>query len=222
MTYGSWKFKISLCYSNAMNLPSSKPNKPVVFLDRDGTLNVERGYIHELENLNLIDGAAIAIKTLNEKNIACILVTNQTGAARGFYAEDHILALNSRLCDLLAQEGAHLDACYYCPHLSKEDGGKVDPYAKLCTCRKPEIGLVEQAYSEHEELCRSLSYVVGDKSTDVELAINCGAKGVLVKTGYGEKVLSGDYQWKVTPNHLADSITDAVEWILKDLALQKY
>ncbi|MCW5822655.1 MAG: HAD family hydrolase [Cyanobacteria bacterium TGS_CYA1] len=205
-----------------MNLPPNKPKskRPVVFLDRDGTLNVERGYIHELENLNLIDGAADAIKTLNQNGIAAVLVTNQTGAARGYYSEDHILALNKRLCDLLAKEGAHMDGVYYCPHLSLEEGGKVEPYALDCKCRKPEIGLVEQAYKENEDLEPALSYVVGDKSTDVELAINCGAKGVLVKTGYGEKVLSGEYQWKVTPNHLAESITDAVEWILKDLALQ--
>lgn len=205
-----------------MNLPANKPEskRPVVFLDRDGTLNVERGYIHELENLDLIDGAAQAIKTLNQNGIAAILVTNQTGAARGFYPEEHILALNKRLCDLLENEGAHLDAVYYCPHLSKVEGGKIDPYAIVCDCRKPEVGLVEQAYKEHQNLEKALSYVVGDKSTDVELAINCGAKGVLVKTGYGEKVLSGEYQWKVTPNHLAESITEAVDWILKDLALQ--
>ncbi len=204
-----------------MNLLPNKPKRPVVFLDRDGTLNVERGYIHELENLNLIDGAGDAIKTLNKNGIATVLVTNQTGAARGFYQEDHILALNKRLCDLLASESAYLDAVYYCPHLSKEEGGKVEPYVLACKCRKPEVGLVELAYKEHEDLEPALSYVIGDKSTDVELAINCGAKGVLVKTGYGEKVLSGEYQWKVTPNHLADSIIEAVEWILKDLALQK-
>lgn len=221
MTYGSWKFKICLCYSIAMNQNTNKPGKPVVFLDRDGTLNIEKGYIHELENLNLIEGAGQAVKTLNQNGIAAILVTNQTGAARGFYPEQHILDLNKRLCELLEKEGAHLDAVYYCPHLAESEGGKVDPYKLVCTCRKPETGLVDQAYKDNEELDPGLSYVVGDKSTDVELAINCGAKGILVKTGYGEKVLAGEYQWKVTPNHLADSICSAVDWILKDLALQK-
>lgn len=189
--------------------------RPVVFLDRDGTLNEEVGYIRDLSNLALIKGAGKSVKKLNEAGIAAVLITNQTGAARGYYPEEHIRQLNRKLSELLNDEGARLDAQYYCPHL---EGGQYEPLAIKCGCRKPEIGLVEQAYKDHPDLDRNLSYVVGDKSTDVELAKNCGARGVLVRTGYGEAVLKGEYQWKVQPDFEAGDIVQAVEWILSDIA----
>ena len=189
-------------------------SRPVVFLDRDGTLNVEAGYIRELENLNLIEGAGQAIARLNQADVACVLVTNQTGAARGYYAESHIKALHERLVSLLAQCGAHLDAIYYCPHLSPEEGGEVAPYAIACQCRKPGQGLVEQAYRDLPQLSRELAFMVGDKATDVELAANCKVKGVLVETGFGKDVQSGAYQWPVKPDFQASSIVEAADWIL--------
>lgn len=190
--------------------------RPVVFLDRDGTLNEEIGYIRDVSKLVLIAGAAEAIKQLNTAGVATVLVTNQTGAARGYYEEDHILQLNKRLVSLLEAAGAYLDAVYYCPHLPE---GVVEPYAKICVCRKPGSGMVLSAYEEHPNLDRSRSYVVGDKSTDVELAQNCGAKGVLVTTGYGKEVLAGTYQWPVQPDYTAPDIVDAVKWILADLSM---
>jgi D-glycero-D-manno-heptose 1,7-bisphosphate phosphatase len=190
--------------------------RPVVFLDRDGTLNEEVGYIHELEKLVLIKGAAAAIKKLNRAGIAAILVTNQSGAARGYYAESHIKDLNARLVRLLEESGARMDAVYYCPHIPEPEG-TVAPYATECECRKPAPGLIQQAYAEHPDLDPSRAYVVGDKATDVELAQNSRAKGVLVVTGYGQRVLNGEYQWKVQPDHIADDIVHAIDWILEDL-----
>lgn len=185
--------------------------KPVVFLDRDGTLNVEKGYIHNVDDLHLIEGAADAVRRLNQAGVVTILVTNQTGAARGFYAEEHILALNNRLLELLKEERAYLDKVYYCPHSPE---GSVQSLICVCKCRKPAPGMVEQAYEEVPELDRNLAFVVGDKASDVELAQNCGARGVLVLTGYGEKVMKGEYQWKVEPDFQAPSIKEAVDWIL--------
>src|SRR5581483_168875 len=95
----------------------NKASHPVVFLDRDGTLNEEIGYIHNVDHLQLIPGAAKAIIRLNQAGVAAVLVTNQSGAARGYYEEEHILNLNKRLVELLNKEGARLDAVYYCPHL---------------------------------------------------------------------------------------------------------
>lgn len=198
-------------------LANSAASRPVVFLDRDGTLNVEAGYIREVENLNLIEGAGAAIAKLNQAEVACVLVTNQTGAARGYYPESHISALHERLVKLLAQSGAHLDAIYYCPHLSREEGGVVAPYDIACNCRKPGPGLVEQAYLDHPNLSRDLAFVVGDKATDVELAVNCAVKGVLVETGFGKDVQSGAYQWPVKPDFQASSIVEAAEWILASI-----
>lgn len=188
--------------------------RAVVFLDRDGTLNIEAGYIRDLKNLNLIAGAGEAVRLLNEQGIACYLTTNQTGAARGYYTEDHIKALNQRLTELLASHGAKLDGIYYCPHLSQEEGGTVAPYNIACNCRKPLPGLVDAIYKDHADLDSALSFVVGDKATDVELAHNCAAKGILVQTGYGNEVLAGTYQWPVNPDHLAPSIVEAASWII--------
>lgn len=193
---------------------SAKSKRPVVFLDRDGTLNEEVGYIRDLDKLVLIDGAAAAVKRLNQSGVAAVLVTNQTGAARGYYPEDHIVKLNQRLVELLSSSGAHLDGVYYCPHLK---GGDVQPFAVECQCRKPSPGLVEVALREHQDLDADRAYVVGDKSTDVELARNCGMKGILVETGYGREVLDGNYQWPVEPDFTAKSIEEAVDWILIDL-----
>jgi D-glycero-D-manno-heptose 1,7-bisphosphate phosphatase len=191
--------------------------RPVVFLDRDGTLNEEIGYIQDVSMLNLINGAAESVEKLNRANVAAVLVSNQTGAARGYYAEEHILKLNDRLINLLQARGARLDALYYCPHL---ETGKVPAFSIKCDCRKPQAGLIRRAYQENPDLDPKCAYVVGDKSSDIELARNCGAKGVLVKTGYGQAVTDGRYQWKVEPDYLAHNITDAVDWILKDIARQ--
>lgn len=191
--------------------------RPVVFLDRDGTLNEEVGYIRDLNDLHLIAGAGAAVRKLNDAGVAAVLITNQTGAARGYYAEQHIRDLNQRLQELLTAEGAHLDGAYYCPHLPE---ATVAEYACACACRKPEPGLVEQALQENVALDRGRSYVVGDKATDVELAERCGARGVLVTTGYGQAVLDGTYQWKVKPHFTAANIVEAIDWILSDLKVK--
>lgn len=188
--------------------------KPAVFLDRDGTINEEVGYIHEAKNLVLIPGAATAIRRLNEAGVLAILVTNQSGPARGFYPESHIGTLNQRLTDLLLEEGAFLDDLYYCPHLP--DG--VDPrYSLACACRKPGTQMVDLAVAKHD-VDKRRSYVVGDKATDVELGQNAGCKSVLLTSGYGERVLKGEYQWKVEPDFVAPTLLAAVDWILADLA----
>lgn len=201
-------------------------SRPVVFLDRDGTLNKEVGYISNLNDLVLIEGADKAVLTLNQNKIAAVLTTNQTGAARGYYPEEHIKNLNQRLQKLLAQSGAYLDAVYYCPHLANlSDSAHADsplpnnPLTIDCNCRKPRPGMVEQALAEHPEWDGKRAYVVGDKSTDVELAKNIGGKGILVLTGYGKQVQTGTYQWKVEPDFVCDNIVAAIEWILSDLGL---
>lgn len=186
----------------------------MVFLDRDGTLNQEIGYIRDLARLVLIDRAAEAVRKLNQAGVAAVLITNQTGAARGYYPEQHIRDLNTRLISLLNAAGANLDAVYYCPHLKD---AAVAQLSFDCGCRKPAPGLVERACEEHPDLDAGRAYVVGDKATDVELARNCKMKGVLVETGYGQRVLDGEYQWRVEPDFTAKDIVQAIDWILFDL-----
>jgi len=189
-----------------------KAKRPVVFFDRDGTLNVEKGYLRKVDDLVLIEGAGAAVKRLNQAGVKAILVSNQSGAARKLYPLSHIEALHKRLVELLEKEGAHLDAIYYCPHLPE---GQEPTLSIECDCRKPLTGLVNRAFSEHPDLDKSLSFVVGDKTNDLGLANNCGARCILVKTGYGQSLIdSGEYEgFKIDCQ--ADSVVEAVNWILE-------
>ncbi len=191
--------------------------KPAVFLDRDGVLNQEAGYIHNLEDLVLIDGVAAAVKLLNERNMFCCLVSNQAGAARGLYNLEHIEALHQRLQKLLQTEAdARLDAVYYCPSLSLPEGGINPNLNYWSTWRKPNTGMLVAAAWQHDLDLRR-SFMVGDKATDIDLAHNAGCQGILVKSGFGAEVLAGKYQHCVQPDLIADSLSDAVGWIFSRL-----
>ncbi len=193
--------------------------KAAVFLDRDGVLNVEAGYIRKVEDLRLIRGAAAAVRRLNDRQIFCCLVSNQSGAARNYYSRQHIDALHDRLCQLLHEEaGAKLDALYYCPYLSLAAGGINPEFTRWSTWRKPNTGMLVAAAWEWD-LDLKQSFMVGDKATDVDLAHNAGLKGILVKTGYGERVIEGVYQHRTEPDYIATDLSAAVDWILTKLPL---
>lgn len=194
---------------------SKSAGRPVVFLDRDGTLNMEVSYIRQMSQLVLLPSAIQAVRALNQADIAAVVVTNQSGVARGFYPESHVQAVNKHLVDMLAEGGANLDGVYYCPH-HKE--GRVPEYAIACSCRKPSTGLLERAFKELKDIDKSNAYMVGDQSTDIDLARNAGIKAVLVNTGFGKSVMAGEFQWKVEPDFVADTVLHAVRWILEDLA----
>lgn len=182
-----------------------------VFLDRDGTINVEAGYLRQLDDLVLMPGAAEAIKQLRSAGYLCVLATNQSGPARGYYGEDHVLALNERLLDLLKGEGTTLDGVYYCPHLPD---GTVPGYTRNCDCRKPEPGMLLKA-AQDLGIDLGQSYMVGDKATDVEVAHRAGCRGILLRSGYGERVLKGDYQFVPEADFVADDLAHAARWILE-------
>lgn len=192
-------------------------SKRAVFLDRDGTLNQEKGYIRDLADLELMPGIAQAVRRLNDAGVLAILTTNQTGPARKFYDEAHVKALNDKVQTLLKEQaGAHLDAMFYCPHLYKQDNSELDPqYAIDCYCRKPKPGMINAAIAQFPEIDKSQSFVIGDKASDVEFGTNVGCQTILVKTGYGQRVLDGKYQEiKHKPTHVCNSLVDAVDLIL--------
>jgi D-glycero-D-manno-heptose 1,7-bisphosphate phosphatase len=192
-----------------------------VFLDRDGVLNVEAGYIYNVEDLHLIPGVAQAVRRLNDQQVFCCLVSNQSGPARGYYPPSHVEALHQRLCQLLAAEaGARLDALYYCPYLSSPEGGTHPEFTRWSTWRKPNTGMLVAAAWEHD-LDLSLSFMVGDKATDVDMAHNAGCWGILVQTGFGTSVLSGEYQHHTKPDYIAPDLPVAVEWICERLGTKK-
>ena len=193
-------------------------SRPAVFLDRDGVLNKEAGYIHQVEDLHLIPGSAEAVRQLNDAGIFCCLASNQAGPARGFYPLEHVENLHIRLANLLQDEaGAKLDAVHHCPYLSAPEGAKDPEFTRYGTWRKPNTGmLVAAAWKFDLDLRRS--FMVGDKATDIDLAHNAGCTGVLVQTGYGDRVLGGTYQHATQPDYIAENLKDGVTWILQQLA----
>lgn len=145
-----------------------------VFFDRDGTLNEEVHYLHKIEDFKWIEGAIDAIKFCNDNGYLAIVITNQSGVARGYYPESDIMKLYDWMNDDLAKHGAHLDGIYYCPH---HPTGKVKEYAIECDCRKPKPGMLFKAQKEHDIGLKS-SYLIGDGSRDVECAEAAGVKGI--------------------------------------------
>ena len=185
-----------------------------VFLDRDGTITEEVGYVHTLDKFKLIQESGEAIALLNQQGIKTIVVTNQSGVARGYYPESHVKSVNRKLEELTSEKGAHFDAVYYCPHHPTEGQG---PYSKPCDCRKPGAGMLYRAELEHG-LHLSQSFVVGDKLIDIELAHRVGAKGILVRTGYGQEELRKSEKADCpTPDHVANDLLSAVHWIIDQL-----
>lgn len=185
---------------------------PGVFLDRDGTINEEVGYLYEIEKLSLIPGAALAIKRLNILGWPVVCVSNQSGVARGYYSIDAVYEIHRKLEELLAAEGAHLNGIYFCPHHPTE--GEY-PYRMNCKCRKPGSGMLEKAAVEFNiDLKRS--YLIGDRLSDIQTAQNADLKAILVLTGYGKKELENSKNLIIIqPDSICQDIDAAVDWILK-------
>jgi D-glycero-D-manno-heptose 1,7-bisphosphate phosphatase len=187
--------------------------RPAVFIDRDGTLTEEVGYVNHVSRLRLLSRSAQAIRRLNEAGVAAVVVTNQAGIARGYFSEDTLHAVNDALVGLLKDEGAHLDGIYVCPHHPREGD---PPFRADCDCRKPQPGLLLRAAAQLSLDLRA-STMVGDKASDLVPARTVGARGVLVLTGYGR----GEWEHRrghfpVSPDFVATDLLDAVEWALAD------
>ncbi len=186
-------------------------SRPAVFIDRDGTLTEEVGYVNHPKRLRLLPRSAEAIRRLNAAGTAAIVVTNQAGVARGYFSEDVLAAVNAALVAQLKEDGAHLDGVYVCPHHPTEGA---PPYRMVCGCRKPKPGLLLRAAADHG-LDLSRSTLVGDKASDLVAARAVGASGVLVLTGYG----LGEWEYRraafaVEPDHVAEDLLDAVDWVI--------
>ena len=193
---------------------ASTQKRIAVFLDRDGTINEDAEYLSDPNKLKLIPGSGEAIRLINEAGLLAIVLTNQSGVARGYFPEAQVGVVNKRLDLLLAQEGAKVDAYYYCPHHPTEG---IAPYRMECDCRKPKTGMIEKAVKDMN-IDFKASYMVGDKLSDLQMADDAGAKGILVRTGYGRKTESAlakensESSYKTT-----DNLLSAVHWILEDI-----
>ncbi len=193
---------------------TSPVRTPAVFLDRDGTMNEQMGYINHISRFHLLPGVASAIQRLNAMKIPVIVVTNQSGLARGYFPEQLLTEVHEKMHRQLGKEGAHVDGIYICPHHPE---AKEERYRLDCNCRKPKTGLLEQAAQELNINLES-SFMVGDRWSDLRCGVKAGATPVLVLTGYGR----GDLQHigpsqQVQPAYVADDLSTAVSWILRNI-----
>ena len=186
-------------------------HRPAVFIDRDGTLTEQVGYVNHPQRLRLLPRSAEAIRRLNAAGVAAVVVTNQAGIARGYFSENVLHATHAALVAQLKDAGASLDGLYACTHHPTEGE---PPYRAACDCRKPAPGLLTRAAADLG-LDLAASTMVGDMATDLVAAHRAGARAVLVLTGYG----LGEWEYRrerfvVTPDHVAGDLLDAVEWVL--------
>jgi len=190
--------------------PSRNQKSRAFFIDRDGTLNEDVGYVSTPDELKLFPWAAQSLRLINEAGFKAIVITNQSGIARGLYDERALEAINSRLIEKLAVKGARVDGIYYCPH---HPNFGVAPYRANCNCRKPQTGLLDAAAHE-QNIALSSSFVIGDKASDINLAKNAGARSALVLTGYGRETLAHPKRWPCEPDFVGENLLDAVKQIL--------
>lgn len=194
-------------------MPEATPaqKRPAVFLDRDGTISHEVGYVNHLSRFELFPWTAEALRRLRAAGYLTVVVTNQSGVARGYSSEDLVREVHEKLQQELAAAGTRLDGIYYCPHHPSEGQ---PPYRQECDCRKPKPGMLYRAAQELAiDLSRSL--LVSDKYEDVAMAQGLGLRGVLVLTGYGR----GEYEyrrhlWPRPPDVVAENLLEAVGSIL--------
>jgi D,D-heptose 1,7-bisphosphate phosphatase len=184
-----------------------------VFLDRDGTINEEVGFLDCLERLRLFPDTPSAIRLINESGMKVVVATNQSGIARGYFTEAVVEMLHDHIQKRLRAEGAQIDRFYYCPHHPTEGIGS---YRIVCTCRKPGAGMLWQAEKEMG-LDLSRSYLIGDKTTDIEAAAKAGVKSILIKSGNSPGRFQGSAsQEPAEPDRITDGLLEAVRWILQD------
>lgn len=189
-----------------------------VFVDRDGTLCEDADYLSDPDGVRLLDGAAAGVAALNAAGALVVVATNQSGVARGYFAEECVAEVNKRLVELLAAAGARVDGVYYCPH---HPGGKIGKFAIDCRCRKPGPGMLEQAAREMG-IDLAASFAVGDKESDVLLKDTAGLRdSALVLTGYGRAQLEKMTAAGRRPGCVAEGFGDAARWILEQLTNRK-
>lgn len=189
-----------------------KNKQRAIFLDRDGTMNVSKGFISKADDLELIPGTIDAIKAINKSGALAIVITNQPVIARGECSFEELHNIHNKLKTLLGKKGAFVDDIFYCPHHpDKGFEGEVPELKFDCECRKPKTGMIDEAVKKYN-INLSKSYMVGDSTMDLETARNAGIKSVLVNTGFA----GNDGKYDRSCDIEAKNLFDAVEKIIKD------
>lgn len=183
---------------------------PAVFLDRDGTLIEEVGYLDRIERLELFPWSLDAVGLLNRAGFRVIVITNQAGVARGYFGEEFVRQTHAHLDGLVRAAGGEVAGYYYCPHHPQAD---MPQYRQDCDCRKPGPGMLLQAAREHD-IDLSRSFAVGDRWSDIEAGHRAGARTVLVRSGYGS-VEAARPGATIRADFQAETLIDATTWILR-------
>jgi D-glycero-D-manno-heptose 1,7-bisphosphate phosphatase len=187
--------------------------RPAVFLDRDGTLVEEVGFLDSLDKLALYPWTVDTVRALNRAGLAIVVITNQSGIARGILTEAFVDQTHRRIDERLSAGAARIDAYYYCPHHPQ---GKIEPYVQACDCRKPRCGMIERA-SRELGLDPSRSFVVGDTWLDVGAARAAGARSILVRTRTGTRDALAPLPAPpagLEADAIVDNLAAAASWIL--------
>jgi len=182
-----------------------------VFLDRDGTINEEVGYLKSLDMLKVIPGAGAAIRLLNAAGFKVVIITNQSGVARGYFPESLVNEAHALLTAALRKDGATIDGIYYCPHHPTEGNSK---HTIQCDCRKPATGLMDRA-ARDLDIDLKQSFMVGDKWSDIELGHRAGARSILVRSGFAPDDAGNKRPSHVEdPDFTAHDLAEAADWII--------
>jgi len=185
--------------------------RPAVFLDRDGTMIHDVGYLGRLADVRWYPWTVEAVRLLNRAGLIVCVTTNQGGVGLGFFTEAFVRDLHTRMDAVLAEGGARIDGWFYCPHHPQ---ARLPEFQVACGCRKPGVGMVQEAVRRHD-IDLSRSFVIGDKLADVEMAAAAGARGILVRTGYGEDVAQA-YGGNVPgAAHVTADLMEATAWVLR-------
>jgi D-glycero-D-manno-heptose 1,7-bisphosphate phosphatase len=211
MSGGSVINETSLMNEPLLMNEASSTKRRAVFMDRDGTISEEIGYVNHPSRYRVFPYAAEAVRLLNEAGWLAVLVTNQAGVARGYFTEDLIGEVHNVLRQELEQGRARLDAIYYCAH--HPNVGE-PPYRFDCDCRKPKPGLIQRATADYD-LDLAQCWMIGDRYSDIELARNAGVRSAFVLSGYGRG--EWEYQranWKHQPAIVAENLLEAVKKIV--------
>jgi len=179
-----------------------------VFLDRDGTIIEDVGYIDGCDKVKFLLGSGEAIRLLNETGFRVIVITNQAGVARGYFTEETVKEINEYVQESLAKQEAFIDMIYYCPHHVE---GIIEEYRKECSCRKPNPGMIEKAVREFDIDLKN-SFLIGDKISDIEAGRRAGCKTILLA---GEDPPDNYKEDTVISDYVASDLHQAVEWLMK-------
>lgn len=178
-----------------------------IFLDRDGVINEDLGYVYKIEDLKFIPEAIEGLKLINKLKFKIVIVTGQSGIAQGYYSEEDMNRFHEHMLQILRREGIAIDAIYFCPHHPEKGFGK---YKIDCDCRKPKMGMLDKA-NKDLNLNLKKSYIIGDKTDDILMGKNAGCKTILVLTGKAGK----DRNYDIAPDYTAKDLYEAAKLITK-------